>query len=76
MHNLDNYLTRIFIERYLERVSIMSIDGGMTNAEQSAYTDTIAALRKEIGEHTESIPSLELCKATEQHLRTSTSEIL
>ena len=76
MHSLDNDLTRIFIERYLERVSIMPIDGGMTNAEQSAYADTVAALRKEIGKHTESIPSLELCKATEQHLRTSTGEIL
>lgn len=69
----NDYFTTLFIERYSERVAIMSIDGGIENAEESAYADTIAALRKEIGGCVERIPSLELCKATEQQLRAATS---
>lgn len=46
MHSLDNDLTRIFIERYAERVAIMEIDGGVKNAEQAAYDDVVKTLRE------------------------------
>ena len=64
----NNDLTRIFLEHYAERVAIMSIDGGVDNAEESAYADTIKTLREKTGGSLESIPNLELCKASEQYL--------
>lgn len=68
MHNQNNDLTRIFCELYAERVAIMEIDGGVKNAEQAAYDDVVKTLREQAPQGTERFPSLELCKATEQHI--------
>ena len=58
----DDEFTTLFIERYSERVAIMSIDGWIKNPEESAYADTVEALQREISRGVERIPSLELCK--------------
>ena len=69
MHTPDNDLTRIFLDLYAERVAIMEIDGEVKNAEQAAYDDVVKTLRGQAPQSVERFPSLEFCKATEQHLR-------
>ena len=67
MHSPDNDLTRIFMEHYDERVSIMEIDGHDNNAEYNAYADTVRAIQEKTSCRIECLPSLEYCKTSQKH---------
>lgn len=63
-------LTRIFCERYAERVAIMENDGGNKNAEQDAINDIIQSLSRQMPQYTKFFTSVELRETAKQYLRT------